>query len=125
VQADGADAEALVYLYASCDRKASYCELVADDAVFTDRFTGERTRPPVQRRRDFAELTAANELDITAVSPQMRDRYGPAARPVHPLAAVALRIRVGALPRRAGVTTDKLAGGGARKTQWTPPKAGS
>ncbi|MFI9271001.1 DUF6817 domain-containing protein [Kitasatospora sp. NPDC052896] len=78
VQAIGDEAEALVYFYASCDRKASYHTLAADDAEFADRFTGARTRPTAQQRRDFAELTAANELDIAAVSPEMRDRFGPA-----------------------------------------------
>ena len=66
----------LVYFYASCDRGASYRRLAEHDAVFADRFTNERTRPTIEQRRDFAELTAANELDIAAVSPHMRERYG-------------------------------------------------
>jgi hypothetical protein len=78
MQAIGEEAEALVYSYASCDRKTSYRTLTADDAEFTDRFTGERTQPTAHQRRDFAELTAANELDIAAVSPEMRGRFGPA-----------------------------------------------
>ena len=73
----GEEAEELVYFYASCDRKASYRTLAEHDAVFVDRFTGEQTRPATEKRRDFAELTAANELDVAAVSPQMRERYGP------------------------------------------------
>jgi hypothetical protein len=76
VEAIGAEAENLVYFYASCGRKASYRTLAEPDAEFVNRFTGERTRPTVDQRRDFAELTAANELDIAAVSPQMRERYG-------------------------------------------------
>ncbi|MGI5135213.1 MULTISPECIES: hypothetical protein [unclassified Streptomyces] len=32
--------------------------------------------PSLEERRDFAELTAANELDIVAVSPELRTRYG-------------------------------------------------
>jgi hypothetical protein len=39
-QAIGADAEALVHLYASCDRKATYRTLAEDDAILLDRFTG-------------------------------------------------------------------------------------
>lgn len=76
VQAIGQEAEALVYFYASFDRQAGYRTLAADDAEFVDRFTGHRTRPSAARRRDFAELTAANELDIAAVSPQMHSRFG-------------------------------------------------
>jgi hypothetical protein len=34
-------------------------------------------RPPRGLRRDFAELTAANELDIAAVNPDLRARHGP------------------------------------------------
>lgn len=74
----GMEAEELVYFYASCDRKSSYRTLAEPDSEFVDRFTNERTRPTTEQRRDFAELTAANELDIAAVSPQMRERYGPA-----------------------------------------------
>ncbi|WP_267883565.1 hypothetical protein [Streptomyces sp. NRRL F-5727] len=33
-------------------------------------------RPSLQARRDFAELTAANELDIAAISPEVRLRHG-------------------------------------------------
>ncbi|MGW3209217.1 DUF6817 domain-containing protein [Streptomyces sp. NPDC001135] len=76
VEAIGTEAEALVYFYASCDRESSYRGLSDDQGVFVDRFTGTRTRPSVEARRDFAELTAANELDIAAVSPEVRSRYG-------------------------------------------------
>jgi hypothetical protein len=33
-------------------------------------------QPSLEARRDFAELTAANELDIAAISPAARTRYG-------------------------------------------------
>ena len=75
-QAIGQEGEGLVYLYASCDRKASYPSLAEPGAVLINRFTGERTRPTAEQRRDFAELTAANELDIATVSLPMRERYG-------------------------------------------------
>lgn len=75
-QAIGPEAEELVYFYASCDRKATYRTLAQPDATFTNRFTGEHLHPTLQQRRDFAELTAANELDIAAVSAPMRDQYG-------------------------------------------------
>lgn len=71
----GAEAEALVYLYASCDRKSTYPGL-ADDGPFVDRFTGASYSPSRQQRRDFAELTAANELDLAAISPDFRTRHG-------------------------------------------------
>ncbi|MFD1657181.1 DUF6817 domain-containing protein [Streptomyces caeni] len=76
VEAIGVEAEALVYFYASCDRKASYQGLTDDRGTFVDRFTGARMHPSLETRRDFAELTAANELDIAAVSPEVRTRYG-------------------------------------------------
>jgi hypothetical protein len=63
----GHDAEALVYLYCSCDRKAVYPLLEGSGAVAVrDRFTG-RTHTPTERElRAFLELTAANELDALA-----------------------------------------------------------
>ncbi|HET6856325.1 MAG TPA: hypothetical protein VFH94_04420 [Streptomyces sp.] len=76
VQAIGVEAEAIVYLYASCDRAFSYRGLTNDAGPFLDRFTGAQLQPPLQARRDFAELTAANELDIAATSPAARARYG-------------------------------------------------
>ena len=75
-QAIGEEAEAIVYFYASCDRKASYRSLAETDATFSDRFTSELIIPSLDQRRDFAELTAANELDIAAVNPPSREQYG-------------------------------------------------
>ncbi|MFG2718921.1 DUF6817 domain-containing protein [Streptomyces sp. NPDC048416] len=66
----GTEAEHIVYVYASCDRTASYRQLAEDKGVFMDRFTGESTCPAAQERQDFAELTAANELDLAGVSPR-------------------------------------------------------
>ncbi|MQY34600.1 hypothetical protein SRB17_25700 [Streptomyces sp. RB17] len=76
VEAIGAEAEALVHFYASCDRKPSYRALADDQGLFVDRFTGAGIRPSLAARRDFAELTAANELDIAAISPEARARHG-------------------------------------------------
>jgi hypothetical protein len=73
----GAEAEALVYLYASCDRPFSHPGLARPGAPFRDRFTGVVTYPPPRQRRDFAELTVANELDIMAVDPDLAARAGP------------------------------------------------
>ncbi|MFJ1758207.1 DUF6817 domain-containing protein [Kitasatospora sp. NPDC088134] len=76
VEAIGTEAEALVYFYASCDRRSSYRELADERGTFVDRFTGAATRPSLEARRDFAELTAANELDIAAISAEVRLRHG-------------------------------------------------
>jgi hypothetical protein len=73
----GEEAERLVYLYASCDRRFSYPHLAESAGPFKDRFTGTVLRPPLPLRRDFAELTAANELDIATVSPDFRAQAGP------------------------------------------------
>ena len=73
----GADAEQLVYLYASCDRRFSYPHLAQRAGLFRDRFTGAVACPPLTLRRDFAELTVANELDIAGVNPRSRASYGP------------------------------------------------
>ncbi|MEU9027146.1 DUF6817 domain-containing protein [Streptomyces sp. NPDC048383] len=78
-EAIGTEAEELVYFYASCDRKASYPTLAALDEAsvrFRDRFTGDEFTPSLQRRRDFAELTVANELDLAKVNASFRERNG-------------------------------------------------
>jgi hypothetical protein len=72
----GEDAEQLVYFYASCDRRFSYPQLGQRAGLFRDRFTGTVLSPPLTTRRDFAELTAANELDIATVNPRSRADYG-------------------------------------------------
>ncbi|MFJ4781855.1 DUF6817 domain-containing protein [Streptomyces sp. NPDC088794] len=72
----GAEAEAIVYRYAACDRKATYPRLVEADGPFHDRFTGRSHLPELQLRRDFAELSAANELDIARIDPAFREQWG-------------------------------------------------
>ncbi|MET9959981.1 DUF6817 domain-containing protein [Streptomyces sp. NPDC006326] len=72
----GAEAEAIVYLYASCDRKATYPALDQAAAAFHDRFTGRSGVPAPQGRRDFAELSAANELDLAHIDPVFRATWG-------------------------------------------------
>ncbi|MGI5163849.1 DUF6817 domain-containing protein [Spirillospora sp. CA-253888] len=62
----GAGAEHLVYTYASCDRARSYPHLTEPGSSFTDRFAGAVLDLTPGERRDFAELTAANELDVLA-----------------------------------------------------------
>ncbi|MGV9451655.1 DUF6817 domain-containing protein [Streptomyces sp. NPDC003635] len=72
----GAEAEAIVHLYASCDRGATYPALTEGGAVFHDRFTGRSWTPEPQQCRDFAELSAANELDLVRVAPDLREKWG-------------------------------------------------
>lgn len=76
VAAIGTEAESLVYFYASCDRRASYPTLADARGLFHDRFAGRRFSPTQGQRRDFAELTAANELDIARISPQFLAQHG-------------------------------------------------
>ncbi|MFD5267349.1 DUF6817 domain-containing protein [Streptomyces sp. NPDC058335] len=77
VAAIGEEAEAIVYFYASCDREASYPMLAGSDPRFQDRFTGTRRIPAPCLLRDFADLTAANELDLADLDPAFRERWGP------------------------------------------------
>ncbi|NXY96826.1 hypothetical protein HYE82_21045 [Streptomyces sp. BR123] len=76
----GTGAEETAYLYACCDRSASYPSLAAGEPAFRDRFTGRLHTPDLQARRDFAELTAANELDLARTDPVFRATYGPDLR---------------------------------------------
>jgi hypothetical protein len=73
----GAEAEGIVYFYAACDRAASYPVLADAGAAFRDRFTGRLHTPSPELRRDFAELTAANELDVARADPAFRGKWGP------------------------------------------------
>ncbi|MGY4977731.1 DUF6817 domain-containing protein [Streptomyces sp. 900105755] len=73
----GTEAEAIVYLYGSCDRKATYPTLADPDGAVHDRFTGAAGVPGPRPRRDLAELTAANELDLARVDPSFREQWGP------------------------------------------------
>ncbi|MFD3499443.1 DUF6817 domain-containing protein [Streptomyces sp. NPDC058678] len=72
----GAEPEAIVYLYASCDRKATYPTLAEADGLFRNRFTACLHTPGPQLRRDFAELSAANELDLARTDPTFREKWG-------------------------------------------------
>ncbi|SNS17187.1 DUF6817 domain-containing protein [Actinomadura mexicana] len=60
----GTEAEDLVYLYASCDRARTYPSLHRPDGAVADRFTGLSSPASPGQRRDLAELTVANELDV-------------------------------------------------------------
>ncbi|MFE1247145.1 DUF6817 domain-containing protein [Streptomyces sp. NPDC058766] len=100
----GTEAEALVYLYASCDRRATCPTLADPDGPFHDRFTGRSHVPDPRSRRDFAELSAANELDLARTDPGFRDQWGPELLTlftrIHPL-----------LSRRAWADTQEVLAG--------------
>ncbi|MFD8543247.1 DUF6817 domain-containing protein [Streptomyces sp. NPDC059649] len=76
----GERAEALVHLYASCDRDVVYPRFGGGrrPVVFRDRFTGQEHTPPEPDVRAFLEITAANELDVLAHNAELAERYGPA-----------------------------------------------
>lgn len=75
----GARAEALVRLYAGCDRDVVYPRLGgARPVVFRDRFTGREHTPPGTDTRAFLDLTAANELDVPAHNAEPARRHGAA-----------------------------------------------
>jgi hypothetical protein len=74
----GDQAEALVYLYASCDRATVYPRIDGTTAVaFRNRFTGQEHYPPTDDLRAFLEITAANELDVLAHNAELAKQYGP------------------------------------------------
>ncbi|MFF2365219.1 DUF6817 domain-containing protein [Streptomyces sp. NPDC058122] len=72
----GSEAEAIVYLYASCDRGATYPTLADADGGFRNRFTGRAESPELHLVRDFAELSAANELDLARIDADFRSKWG-------------------------------------------------
>jgi pimeloyl-ACP methyl ester carboxylesterase len=73
----GPTAEALVYLYCSCDRAAVYPLLAGGGPVaFRDRFTGRVHSPSQHEIRGFIEITAANELDALAHNHALLAEHG-------------------------------------------------
>ncbi|MFG1861305.1 VOC family protein [Microbispora bryophytorum] len=73
VKVIGAPAEALVYLYASCDRTATYPAL-----RFADRFTSRPVNPSDAELRAFILITAANEIDVARHNADIRAEHGAA-----------------------------------------------
>jgi hypothetical protein len=67
VELAGAAVEAIVYLYASCDRTATYPQLAKGGLVaFRDRFSDRTFEPSASALEDFVDLTLANEIEIAA-----------------------------------------------------------
>ncbi len=75
-EAVGGTAEALVYLYASCNRQHTYPQLSQSIPTFTNRFDGTWHTPPHADIRAFVEITAANEWDVLRHNEQLARRYG-------------------------------------------------
>lgn len=68
-EAANKDVEALVYLYASCDRGAVYPQLPGREPVtFRDRFTGENFQATDEQVSELAALTLANETELFVVA---------------------------------------------------------
>ncbi|MGI5516358.1 DUF6817 domain-containing protein [Streptomyces sp. CA-106131] len=78
VEAIGVEAEALVYFYASCDRKSSYPGLTHNRGTFVDRFTGFL--------RGCPGLQAGEESDSCGAGQGQPDRRqgDPAVHPARP-----------------------------------------
>lgn len=76
----GEEAEALIYLYASCDRARTYPRLTSGETTFTDRFTGRSSTPDPSALRAFMEITAANEMDVTQHDQAIAETHGPALK---------------------------------------------
>lgn len=71
------DAEALVYLYCSCDREYVFEKKIASLPIqFKDRFTGETFTLTASQARAFCELTVANELELIIASDEFAAQYG-------------------------------------------------
>ncbi|WP_194919473.1 DUF6817 domain-containing protein [Catenulispora rubra] len=71
--------EALVHLYASCDRAVTYPRLRAGERpAFRDRFAEADLQPVAEDLRAFLEITAANELDVFEHNADLAARYGSA-----------------------------------------------
>jgi hypothetical protein len=102
----GAEAEALVHLYASCDRDAVYPRLGEPTVLWRDRFTGDEFIAGDPQLTGFALVTVANELDLVRrgalgddVRAPIADLFDRLARWAGPLAATAAdEVRSGAGP---------------------------
>ncbi|MFI1098438.1 VOC family protein [Streptomyces sp. NPDC020917] len=74
----GERAEALVHLYAACDRSAVYPQLGnGRPLVFRDRFTGAEHPVADADLSALMEITAANELDLVEHNQDLADAHGP------------------------------------------------
>ncbi len=76
-QVIGVEAEALVYLYCSCDRDYVFERTIGKKPMaFKDRFTGECFVLDEVQAHAFCELTVANELELVVNSEAFAKHYG-------------------------------------------------
>lgn len=80
VEVIGAEAEAAVYLYGSCDRAYVYPQLGHPAVEFQDRFTEVSTTPGQRSLRAFVQITAANEWDVVPHNAAIAAEHGEALR---------------------------------------------
>ncbi len=72
----GEQAEEIVYLYCACEREDYFSKIGREkNPRFNDRFSGESYFLSNDQLRDFCELTAANELEISIGSPKFLEQY--------------------------------------------------
>ena len=89
-EAIGAEAESIVYFYASCDRQYLYPKIGVEGTMsFKDRFTSNITVPMVKQIQLFADLTLANEADVAIISSTSTDVPGWFVSLVHQFGPVA------------------------------------
>lgn len=73
----GVEAEALVYLYCSCDRAFVFDRKIANRPIFfRDRFTEKTFHLEETQARALCELTVANELELLLSSDEFAAKYG-------------------------------------------------
>lgn len=81
----GEQAEALVYLYCSCERDYVFSQFanqqgdqqtLSSKIVFRDRFTGAEFHLAKEQWVLFCELTTANELELVYASDSFKAQYG-------------------------------------------------
>jgi len=78
-QVVGGEAEALVYLYAACDRARTWPTLGRNREVH-DRWTSQVIRPAGDQLVHFIDLTIVNELDVVDHAPGMKESSGTGLR---------------------------------------------
>ena len=72
----GAEAEGLAYLFGACARDQFHPRIgTPDELRFADRFTGTEYALTPAQLRDFCELTAANELELSLASAAFRAKH--------------------------------------------------
>jgi len=73
----GGDAEALVYLYCSCDRDYVFPQFGnAETIQFLDRFSGSLFVLSKEQANRFCALTVANELELVHASDEFKNKHG-------------------------------------------------